>query len=424
MSTNVRLLALLTLAHVVVDAYATTVPALLPFWQERFALSYALAGLIRAISDVTSSVAQPLVGILTDRGRDQRWIAVACLLTAVGVSLTGLAPGYGVFLASVVAGGLGVSAFHPQGYKLIALYAGNNPAVATSWFLVGGNVGVALGPLIGTAMALRFGVGGTGLLLVPGVIFAATMWWLLPRWSAEAREHPGAGSPELDDGRAKHMRSRQAGATASTLVAGFGINRRVWAVVVLVLFVALRSTISSSLISFVPLYYVRIAGTGEDVASLMLAGMLLTGAVATVAGGYLSDRFGRLRILTLSLVPVPPLILAFLWLPPNSPLAAAALWSVGALITGTFAITVVLAQELWYERRALASGLIVGSAFGMGGLLVPLVGRAADLWGLPAALQLLAALPVAALALLAVFGAILSPTWNRTPATRHNEDNT
>ena len=423
MSANVRLLALLTLAHVVVDAYATTVPALLPFWQERFALSYALAGLIRAISDVTSSVAQPLIGILTDRGTNQRWVAVACLLTAVGVSLTGLVPGYGVFLACVVAGGLGVSAFHPQGYKLIALYAGNNPAVATSWFLVGGNVGVALGPLIGTAVALRFGVAGTGFLLVPGVFFAAAMWWLLPRWSAEALGRPDAKSPGPENGQAGLPRSRQVAANASTVVAGFGINRRVWAVVVLVLFVALRSTISSSLISFVPLYYVRIAGTGEDVASFMLAGMLLTGAAATVAGGYLSDRFGRLRVLALSLVPVPPLLFAFLWLPPNSPLAAAALWSVGALITGTFAITVVLAQELWHERRALASGLIVGSAFGMGGMLVPLVGRAADLLGLPAALQLLAVLPVAALALLAVFAAILAPAWKRTPATRHNEGN-
>ncbi|HEU5317016.1 MAG TPA: MFS transporter [Chloroflexota bacterium] len=407
MRPNVRLLALLTVAHVVVDSYASAVPALLPFWQERFGLSYTLAGLIRSIADVTSSVAQPAVGLLTDRARNPRWIAPACLLAALGISATGLAPTYPLFLCCVVLGGLGVSGFHPQGYKLVGLHSGDRQSAATSWFLVGGNVGVASGPLLGTAAVLAFGVGGTALLFVPGALLAGALWWLMPAWASRQRR---------DVRDAGHARR----APAPDPVRALARRRRLVAVAVLVLFVAVRSVVSSSLIAFLPLYYVRVAGTGEGVASRVLAGVLFVGAVATVAGGYLADRVGRMRVLALSLVPVPLLLAAFLRLPPESAAATAALWAVGALITGTFSITVVLAQELWHERRALASGVIVGMAFGLGGFVVPVIGAVADRWGLPAAFQVIAALPVLALGLLAVLAATLAPSLRQTAASGHN----
>lgn len=405
---NVAVLALLTVAHTVVDAYATTVPALLPFWQQRFDLTYGLAGLITAMSNVTSSVAQPIVGMITDRGRDPRWIALACLVAALGVSATGLAHQYGLFLVLVVVGGLGVSAFHPQGYKLTGLYAGRSQGTATSWFLVGGNVGVALGPPIGAAVVLRLGLEGTVWLAIPGVAFATLIWWLLPRWAqrrtrvARATALPAQGGAPAPDQR----QDRELAAAAA--VRRLSLHRRTVAIGVLIALVAVRATVSSSLISFVPLYLVRVAGAGEERASQVLAGMLLVGAVATLGGGYVADRWGRTRTLAASLVVVPPLLLAFLALPATSLPAIAALIAAGAMITATFSITVVLAQELWYERRALASGVIVGLAFGLGGLLVPAVGKIADVWDLATALKVVAALPLVAIALVFALGLILN----------------
>ena len=398
------LLALLTLAHVMVDTYATTVPALLPFWQARFGLSYGLAGLITAIANLTSSVAQPLVGIVTERGRDTRWVAGACLLAAIGTGATGLATSYPLFLALVVAGGLGVSAFHPQGYKLTGLHAGRRQAVATSWFLVGGNVGVALGPLLGTALAVQFGPPGTVVLAAPGLLLVGALFWLVPRWS-----RAGASAGRGEDGP-RPAAEAAPGTSADPPppgVAGLTLRRRTTAIAILVALVAVRATVSSGLSSFIPLYYVRFAGTGEAMASRVLSGMLLAGAVATIAGGYLADRWGRLRVLAATLAAVPLPLLLFLAADPTSPAAIAALWAGGAMVTASFSITVVLAQELWYERRALASGVIVGFAFGLGGLLVPLAGAAADAWGLPAALGIISFLPLAALGLAGVLALLL-----------------
>ncbi|HEX2326598.1 MAG TPA: MFS transporter, partial [Chloroflexota bacterium] len=95
--------------------------------------------------------------------------------------------------------------------------------------------------------------------------------------------------------------------------------------------------------------------------------------------------------------------------PPGSPLAVGALWAGGAMLTASFAVPVVLAQELWFERRALASGVIVGFAFGLGGLLVPLFGAVADRQGLTAAFQLVAIVPLLALGLTGVLILLLRP---------------
>jgi FSR family fosmidomycin resistance protein-like MFS transporter len=425
----VPLLALLTLAHVLVDTYATIVPALLPFWQARFQLSYGLAGLITGIANVTSSVAQPLVGMLTDRGRHPRWLAIACLVAAAGISATGLAASYPLFLALVVCGGLGVSSFHPQGYKLVGLHSGRRQAAATSWFLVGGNLGVALGPLVGTAAVLRFGLPGTALLLLPGAALAAVLWWLVPRWTrAEASGQRVGGAALGRDGRWRaptgdttdSARVLPAPSAAPPMVppvvAGLSMGRRMAAIALLVAAVAVRSTVTSSLASFIPLYYVRVAGMSEAFASRVLAGTLLSGAAATIAGGYLADRWGRLRTIGATLLPVPALLLAFLAAPPDSPATLAALWAAGALVTASFSITVVLAQDLWYERRALASGVIVGFAFGTGGLFVPLVGALADRWGLAAGLRLVALLPLVSLLLFGLLAALLERPRPAAPA--------
>jgi MFS transporter, FSR family, fosmidomycin resistance protein len=405
---HVPLLTLFSLTHLIVDAYATTVPALLPFWQARFGLSYGLAGSITAIANVTSSVAQPVVGLITERGRDARWVALACAVTAVGIGLTGLAPSFPVFLALVVVGGLGVSAFHPQGYKLVGVYAGARPAVATSWFLVGGNVGVAVGPIAGTAAAVAFGPSGTAALIPAGLLMAGALLWLVPRWTRAPRVAPAA--PAAGAGTIL----TEAPATPATpvpppAVAGLSLTRRTWAIVTLVAIVALRSTVSGVLTSFVPLYYVDVVGAPATEGSRVLAGMLLIGAVGTVAGGYLAERAGRMPVLAVSLALTPPLVLLFLALPPGSAQAVAALWAAGAMLTASFSLTVVLAQELWFERRALASGVIVGFAFGLGGLLVPLFGAVADRQGLTAAFQLVAIVPLLALGLTGVLILLLRP---------------
>lgn len=391
---HIPLLVAMTVAHAVVDTYATTVYPLLPFWQEKFGLTYGFAGLIAAVASLTGSVAQPIVGIVTDRGRDPRWVALSVAVATIGISLIGVMPAYPAFLAMVVLGGIGVAGFHPQGYKIVGSYAGKSSGLATSWFLVGGNVGVALGPIVGTTLILTFGTDGTLGLAPVGLAIALYLWWAVPRWTAVS---PGDDRPKAQP------------IAPPPEIAVLSWTRRAVALGALVILVAVRSTISSSFNNFVPLYFVREAGQTQEFASQVLSVMLLIGAGATLLGGHLADRYGRLRVLAGTLAGVPFTVAGFLELPAASPIAIALLWASGALILAGFSITVVLAQELWFERRALASGLIVGFAFGMGGLLVPGVGVIADEHGLRAALLAVGGLATVPLALSAVVGWLLAP---------------
>jgi FSR family fosmidomycin resistance protein-like MFS transporter len=119
--------------------------------------------------------------------------------------------------------------------------------------------------------------------------------------------------------------------------------------------------------------------------------------VGTLAGGPVADRWGPRRYIVLSLLLSTPLIALFLWRP-GGWIAAAPLAAVGFVLVSSFSVTVALGQAYLPRHLGMAAGLIVGLAIGTGGLGVTLLGWIADRWGLYAALYLVAALPLAGLA--------------------------
>ena len=69
----------------------------------------------------------------------------------------------------------------------------------------------------------------------------------------------------------------------------------------------------------------------------------------------------------------------------------------GMAAVSTFAVVMVMAQDLMPERIGMISGLIIGFAVGMGGIGVTVLGATADRWGLQTAMDITALLPAAAL---------------------------
>ena len=68
----------------------------------------------------------------------------------------------------------------------------------------------------------------------------------------------------------------------------------------------------------------------------------------------------------------------------------------GAALMSNFSVTVVAAQAVIPANKALAAGLSMGFAGGLGALAVILVGGLADVAGVPAAIHLLFLLPLVA----------------------------
>jgi FSR family fosmidomycin resistance protein-like MFS transporter len=369
---NTRVLGLLALGHLVVDMNQGAIPPLLPFVKAAFGLSYASSGVVLLVASMTSSVIQPVFGYLADRA-PRRWLLPwAVFLSATGVALAGLASVYWGLLALVVVSGLGVAAYHPEGYRTANQMAGDRKATGLSLFSIGGNIGIALGPPAVTFLVPRFGLPGTLGLLGPGVVVAALIAMVLPGLVAAPVQ--GARSGVTREG-GRDMRG------AMALLIGV---------------VTVRAWTQYGLVTFVPFLYVDLLGKDPRVVGPLLFMFLGAGALGTLTGGPLADRWGPRRYIVASFLLSIPLIAVFLWRP-GGWVAMVVLATAGFILVSSFSVTVALGQAYLPRRLGMAAGLIVGLAIGTGGLGVTLLGWVADHWGLQAALHLVAVLPAVGL---------------------------
>jgi len=368
-----RAMAALSAGHLFTDLAQGSIPALLPFLIVHDHLNYAAASALVLAATISSSVIQPLFGHVSDRLSLPWLMPLGPALGGLGIALAGVAPSYGLTFAAIVLSGIGVAAFHPEGSRFANYVSGERRASGMSLFSVGGNVGFALGPVLMTPLLLLFGLSGTLFAVIPTWLMAAILIHELPRL--------------------KSFRGDVVGGRVQA-----GNHHEAWGpFVVLGGVIALRSFVYFGLVTFIPLYYVGELHTSKAFGNLALAAMLLGGAFGTLVGGPLADRIGRRRVLVGSMLVLPPLIVAFLLSGPVLAVLFAAL--AGAATIATFAVTIVMGQEYLPGRLGVAAGVTIGLSIGLGGVGAPLLGLLADADGLRAVFEVIAVLPLLALAL-------------------------
>lgn len=363
-------LLLMFFGHVWVDASQGILPVALVRLKEAFTLSYFQVGLVTAVLNFTSSVIQPLFGFVADRYRLGWFVPWGILWTALSMGLLGWAPSYALILLLVGCAGLGTAAFHPRAMIAVSLMSGTRRGFGTAVFVTGGNLGFALGPVVGSFLVLGFGLHATLGLLVPGLIIALAILF-----------HPA------------DFLTRESGARRGATGASEGSDGPVpWASLILVcLIVTLRSWVYMSFITYLPMF---LEGRGVEIgkASLMLTVFLAGGAAAGLYGGHLSDRIGRIKVIMVSMLLYP--LFMSMAIVSHEPWLWLLIGASGAALLASFSVTIVLAQELLPRHLGLASGLILGLGFGTGGLGVAVSGLIADRVGLSGAVWLLAIVPI------------------------------
>lgn len=370
--------ALLTfmLGHFTVDLYAGVLPVLYPLMALEFSLTKEAVGIVALAFTATSSLVQPLFGYLADRFGSRVLAPASVVWAALMVAVAGLAPTVGFLMLAASLAGLGSGAYHPLGASSAAAVTGElQKTTAMSIYTVGGSVGYALGPLLG---ALAFGsVGPAGSVFMLPVGLVSALLILRSLWGRPGRVAQRAQAVVAE---APSQRERIAWRPLLPVV---GVTM-------------LRSWVSLSLITFIPLWYADL-GYGAEFYGPLTTLVIGGGAVGTLLGGLLADRFGQRRVLLLSLACTLPALVLFVGVPGPIALATGALY--GMLADSSLSITLVMAQRALPGRTGLASGFILGLGFVTGGIGVPLVGRLADAVGMPAALLSLSVLLVAAVAL-------------------------
>jgi len=363
---NRRRLATLTASHLIDDLYQGAVPALVALMVLARGYSYTAATGLTLAATVLSSVAQPAFGLLTDR-RPMRWLLPTGLaLAGIGIGLAGMSDDYALTWAAIALSGLGVAAYHPEASRAARGAAGGT-AVGMSWFALGGNIGFAVGPTATTAVLLATGLGGTPLLAVPAVAAAAVL--------AFGRSAPRARSSAPAE-RVGTSRWRPflwlTGAVIARSVVFFGAS------------------------SLIALYLRQRFGADPATASSALTVLLGVGAAATLVGGRLADRLGRVRTIRAGHALAVPALVGLV-AAPSLPLAFLATALLGIALYLPFSVQVTLGQDYLPDRVGTASGVTLGLAVSAGGLLAPALGALADHTDLGTALAVLTVAPLAAL---------------------------
>lgn len=389
-----RILAVLSFGHLATDLAQGAVPALLPGFKALFHLSYAGVGFIVLMASVSSSVIQPIFGFLSDRLRLRWLMPLGALLSGVGIVFAVRAPQYPLMLTALLCSGIGVAAFHPEGYRFAGLAAGDRRATGMSYFSVGGNIGYGFGPAVATIALTVGGTFGMSYLLVFSFIGAVLLWRFLSPSQMAQLEAGWAVSPYATVGAV-----RAAEARTTPLVV----------LVLLVLFVIMRSWVQVGLASFIPLFFTEVRHFDPRYGGTLASVFLGSGAIGTLLGGPLADRWGRRPQIIVSMGILPPLLWALARLSGIWAFVVAAF--AGMALVSTFAVVMVIAQDLMPARIGMISGLLIGFGVGMGGVGVTALGVLADRWGLLAAMDVIALLPVVGLAI-----AVMLPS-ERVPAS-------
>lgn len=365
--------ALISAGHLTNDVYGSMITSLTPYLIVRGDISTGAAGFILLVYLIGSSVMQPLFGLVSDRSGRRVFAIVGPLWVGVAAAAFGWASNSLLLLAIAGLGGIGTAAFHPQAASMVNALSPRRKGWSMSIFSVGGNVGFALGPVVAAGVAL-IGLHWTPIVLVPGFVICM----LLARYAP----NPKATAQTLD-----------------LLMLGAAFRRAGRSLALLVSVIAIRSGTQFALIIFLPLYY-HARGFPVQLGSYYAFVFSLAGAAGGLAGGELSDRYGRKIVVVCSLaLTTPLLILALLsggiliW-----PLLALS----GAALLASNSVTVVQGQELLPGSTGIASGLTLGLGFGLSGVTTSILANLVPHIGLTAVVAIVPFLPLLAAAL-AVF---------------------
>jgi len=350
--------------HLVVDIFGNIYAPLLPIFIQRLDLSLASAGVLAMALQLAGSVAQLFFGPLADRWRPRVLAVTGPVVAVVALSLAGLATSPLMLGAILVIGSLGSAAFHPTAAALVNRVGGDRRNTAMSVHVTGGAIGNGIAPTIFSAWAQYVGIAWTPLLALPGVVALASL-----------RRHV----PEI-------RLSHQAGGTGFSALRPYAKPLALlWSVVVI------RTITAIGLSVFLPVLLTR-RGLSVAEAGLAATSYLIAGSLGGLIGGPVADRLGARRVIAATLAMSAPLLAGALWLPG---LAALPVLVAGGFFLGsTLPVNISYAHAIAPVATGAVSSLMLGVAWGVGGMTVPLVGVAADAIGLTTALQILALLPL------------------------------
>jgi FSR family fosmidomycin resistance protein-like MFS transporter len=350
-------------AHAVHDTYTAFLPPLLPHFVESFSLTNTAAGALAAFLQLPSLL-QPVIGHLADR-TTLRWIVILGPgVTGTVMSFLGWAPGYVALALMLLVAGVSVAAFHATAPVATGYLSGNRLGRGMGFWMVGGELGRTLGPLVVVSALAVMSIQSMALLSLAAIATSAFLYFRL-------RDVP--------------LRTRGEGEQIPWRTAVKAMRRTM---LLLGALVSLRSVMVMATTIFLPLYLT------EQGATLWVAGAALSiveaaGIAGALTGGWISDHVGRRAVMILGQIVAPIALIAFL--AADGWVRIAILPIIGFSLLAVPPVLMAFVQEQFPDTRALANGVYLSMNFVIRSIAAIAYGALGDAFGLSTTMYIAAA---------------------------------
>jgi FSR family fosmidomycin resistance protein-like MFS transporter len=377
--TAVTVIVAVSFCHMLNDIMQSLLTSLYPLLKENYALDFVQIGLLTFAFQVTASLLQPAVGVVTDRWPMPFSLPAAMLSTCAGLITLANAHHFYVLVIGACLIGIGSAIFHPEASRVARLASGGRHGLAQSLFQVGGNTGTAIGPLLAAFIVIPQGQGSLSWFSVIALTGFMVLSWVSVWYT-------------------RHRRS-SAGRKPVSRTLPLPRNQVIWTLIVLVILTATKNAYLSSLSSYFTFITIEKFGVGVQEAQMLLFLFLGASAAGVIFGGPIGDRFGARFVIWFSILGVIPFALLLPYA--NLFWTAALVVIIGFIFSSAFSAIVVFAQELVPGRVGLIAGMFFGFAFGFGGIGAAVLGIFADRNGIEFVYTLCSYMPL--LGLLTIF---------------------
>ncbi|MBN2416178.1 MFS transporter [bacterium] len=340
--------------HAVHDTYTAFLPALLPVFISNLGLSRAEAGMLTVFTQAPS-LTQPLIGHLSDRVNLNYWVMLAPALSAILMSMLGIISGYFWLAVLLTLAGFSSAMLHAIGPVITGRFAGRNLGRGMSVWMLGGELGRTLGPIVIVTALAHMTIRSLPWLSIAGIVASVLLF-------LRFKDLPG---PSASSAESVHWR---------TAIAKMG-----YFMIPLVGIITVRAFLISGLTTYLPTF---LTDEGE---SLWFAGASLTilqaaGAAGAYICGSLSDSLGRRKVLFILMATAP--VFTFLFLNTGGWVRLPLLLGLGFTVISTTPVVMAIVQENFPDNRALANGVYMSLSFAIRSAAILIVGLIGDRYGL------------------------------------------
>ena len=367
---------LLAMGHFFNDFYCNFLPILLPILIPKLGLSLTLSGALVMVMSLSANVLQPVFGYFMDKYNFNKIMPLIIPFGAVFICLTNWASNFIVLAVLIGLSGLAVSTFHPMGAGLVSKVAPDGKiSTCISIFVAGGSFGFALAPILLVYFMQVYSLDYLPILIIPAIILGVLMYSSGLSKACFVNEQVAKNM---------HFNSAQILQNQPLMLLNISMGLRAW--------------LFTALVTFLPLWAIE-KGCDNTLSGWILTIYLCGSVIGGLIGGALNDKIGYKKVILWALIFTLIPTMYFLFAQQIDILMYIALFVGGGLVMAANPGAIVWGQDLLPDNPGMASGMMLGLSFGLGGFGTMLTGSLAESYGLTMALALTAILLVISIVL-------------------------